>query len=199
VNNIEWFWFKTSVICEKILNIAQKRLKNKELEENPCTNLEKKCYTSIEKSKVDVKGVIKMDAMSVAKYIVSRAYFLGKPISNLKLQKLLYFVWVEFLKRTGQYLFDDEICAWQLGPVVPDVYYEFCPYGGIPIRKNYDIVLDSSTADIINNVIDELLDKSAYSLVYTTHKPGTPWSLTYKDGTGNKHQIPFELIRSIEC
>ena len=64
----------------------------------------------------------------MAKYIISRCSELRNPVSNLKLQKMLYFIWIEFYKHTGRMLFLDDICAWQLGPAVPIVYYEFCQY-----------------------------------------------------------------------
>ena len=66
--------------------------------------------------------------LEVAKYIISRCSELRNPVSNLKLQKMLYFIWIEFYKHTGRTLFLDDICAWQLGPAVPIVYYEFCQY-----------------------------------------------------------------------
>ena len=72
-------------------------------------------------------------AVDVAKYIVSYSTQQGKSISNLKLQKMLYYLWVDYYKSTGRELYVDDICAWQFGPVVPDVYYEFCSYAGTPI------------------------------------------------------------------
>ena len=77
------------------------------------------------------------DALDVAKYIITRCYEQGNPISNLKLQKILYFLWADFYRETRRYLFFDDICAWQLGPVVPKVYYEYCPHAGRPIFNIY--------------------------------------------------------------
>ena len=36
-------------------------------------------------------------AMDLAKYIVSKCYYDGCPISNLQLQKILYYIQKEFL------------------------------------------------------------------------------------------------------
>ena len=49
----------------------------------------------------------------------------GEYISNLKLQKLLYYAQGSFLAVTDSPLFDDPIVAWQHGPVVESVYHEY--------------------------------------------------------------------------
>ncbi len=70
-------------------------------------------------------------AQYVADYTISYCTRAKKPISNLKLQKMLYFLWVDYYKKTKCELYLDDICAWKLGPVVPNVYYNFCLYAGI--------------------------------------------------------------------
>ena len=66
-------------------------------------------------------------AMNIAQYIVNYAVQHGSPVSNLKLQKMLYYIWIDYYINTGNELFMDvNFCAWQLGPVVPDAYYLFC-------------------------------------------------------------------------
>ena len=56
-------------------------------------------------------------ALEIAKYIISTCSKKNRPISNLKLQKLLYFAWIYYYTKTGNGLFHDDICAWQFGPV----------------------------------------------------------------------------------
>ena len=81
-------------------------------------------------------------ASDIARYIVSYCFRKRKPVSNLKLQKMLYYMWIEYYKKTKKSLFNDDICAWQFGPVIPDIYYAFCVYAGRPITKEYWIALD---------------------------------------------------------
>lgn len=50
-------------------------------------------------------------------------------ISNLKLQKLLYYAQGYCLARLGRPLFDAQIVAWDHGPVVQDIYHEYKRYG----------------------------------------------------------------------
>ena len=68
-------------------------------------------------------------AKEVARYIIDYSCDQGRTVSNLRLQKLLYFVQVEFLVNRGKACFKDEIHAWHYGPVVPEVYYEYRMYG----------------------------------------------------------------------
>lgn len=46
-------------------------------------------------------------------------------ITNLVLNKLVYFAQVESLRETGKPLFEDKIEAWSYGPVERDVYFTF--------------------------------------------------------------------------
>lgn len=134
------------------------------------------------------------DALEVARYIITRCSQLGKPISNLKLQKMLYYVWIKFYEKTHRALFFNDICAWQLGPVVPDVYYEYCPYAGLPIREELSTIIEPESRKIIDVIIDKYIDLSARELVQMTHKPGSAWDSVYQGGTGNRKVIPFQLI-----
>ena len=72
-------------------------------------------------------------ALVVARYIIKRCNELNRPISNLKLQKLLYFVQAEFLVGEGSACFPEEIEAWDFGPVVPEVYHRYKAYGSASI------------------------------------------------------------------
>lgn len=142
------------------------------------------------------------DAIDVAKYVVSYCNNKGRPISNLKLQQMLYFIWIEYYKLEGTELFVNEICAWLSGPVVPEVYYEFCSYGGIPIRQTNvgsEKVFSDKDKRIVSSVIEGYLLKSVKILVDITHKEGSPWYEIYQDGDGLRKIIPFSLIISKEC
>lgn len=135
------------------------------------------------------------DAIEVARFVIAECFRKNINISNLKLQKVLYFVWVDFFKKTGRMLFLDEFCAWQLGPVIPYVYYEYCSYAGRPILEYYDKT-DISVADqsVLIELVKRYANISASTLVNITHKKGSAWDLIYKNGVGNRNVIPFSLI-----
>jgi uncharacterized phage-associated protein len=64
-------------------------------------------------------------AMVIAKWLIAWAEAEDEELSNLKLQKLLYFAQGHHLARDGRPLFDGEIRAWSQGPAVPEVYHAF--------------------------------------------------------------------------
>ena len=137
-------------------------------------------------------------ALDVAKYIVGYCCDKKHPITNLKLQKMLYFIWVEYYQKYNEALFIDDICAWPLGPVIPEVYYEYCSYAGLPISISEDSCIDAHTALRLEPIIDKYMYEPTSSLVDKTHQAGKPWSLIFKDGVGNRKIIPFSLIRELE-
>ena len=59
----------------------------------------------------------------------------GDSLSNLKLQKLLYYAQGFHLAIKNEPLFDEDIEAWTYGPVVPSVYNQYSQHGGDPIPK----------------------------------------------------------------
>lgn len=138
-------------------------------------------------------------AMAVANYIINKCYQDNKPVSNLQLQKLLYFAWIGYYKKTKKTLFWDAICAWQFGPVVPEVYYEYCVYGGRPINIRCEIEIGENDALLLDDVINEYVDIPVNVLVEKTHKKNSAWDRVYREGNGNRKVIPFELIKETEC
>lgn len=144
-------------------------------------------------------GVHVSEAMGWAKYIVSKCTNEGHPISNLQLQKILYYVQKKLL-HSNEEAFDDAIEAWQFGPVVPDVYYHYCGYGSMPIAITYDEIDDlcvrKDTMDDIDDIIVEKRSLKPWDLVAETHKVNGAWDKTYDNGHGNHVVIPIEWIKA---
>lgn len=79
-------------------------------------------------------------ADNVARWFLSRnkiREMSGEPdiISNLKLQKLLYYAQGMHLALWGEPLFDDELVAWQYGPVVESIYRQYKTSGSGEIKS----------------------------------------------------------------
>ncbi|MFX4243409.1 Panacea domain-containing protein, partial [Aliarcobacter butzleri] len=76
-----------------------------------------------------------MRAINLANYIINKSIDSKKPVSNLQLQKMIYFVNLYYFRLTGAFLLDGEqFEAWQHGPVIPEVYREYATYGGLLIK-----------------------------------------------------------------
>lgn len=91
-------------------------------------------------------------ALNMAKYIIDKCTKDRYPISNLQLQKILYYIQREFLQQ-GTVAFPESIEAWQFGLVVPEVYKQYCGFGALPIRMRYVVDIRSSDENIINPII----------------------------------------------
>ncbi len=118
----------------------------------------------------------------------------GELISNLKLQKLLYYVQGYFIAVFGEKLFDNEIEAWQYGPVVRDMYYHFKKNGSsaISLEEGAKIAeLNEEEDSLFNEVLNEYGQYSAIKLMDMTHEE-LPWRKTFKENP--QGVIPFELM-----
>lgn len=123
-------------------------------------------------------------AMDIARYILTWFYDNDEFISNLKLQKLLYYIQGHCLGMFSHPCFNDTIQAWKHGPVVPTVYRKFSSYAGGSI-----IYFDRYNQGEINENIEELIDDvlehygeyETWDLVDMTHREG-PWRGCYVDG-----------------
>ena len=73
--------------------------------------------------------------LAVANSILKRAFEENCEITPLKLQKLMYFTYKEYLQKTGTALFDERFEVWKLGPVVKSVYNEFRRFTANPITS----------------------------------------------------------------
>lgn len=138
-------------------------------------------------------------ANSLSHYVVESCYKDEHPISNLQLQKMLYFLQVVYAKMTkgNEVLFCDDFYAWPYGPVIPAVYEEFSRYGGRVIEASFNEgspCQDSEIMTFIDQGIVLLREKSPWSLVELSHAKGSPWDRVYSGGRGYKQRIPLELI-----
>lgn len=133
-----------------------------------------------------------MKALRVAKYIINKSIDFGKPISPLTLQKFMYFVHLEFLRKTGEKLITDEdFEAWQWGPVIRSVYEKFKIYGGFNLtihEEGGDLDLRKYELEVVDKYIKVLLKWKPWELVERTHN-SIAWLVVWQDGAGNKRKI----------
>jgi uncharacterized phage-associated protein len=125
-------------------------------------------------------------ALTIAKWLISWAEAQDDELSNLKLQKLLYYAQGHHLKEKRQPLFSDEIQAWSHGPVVPDVYHAYKSSGSATITLPDDDPfawddVDKPTADLLGRVWNTYGGYSAGHLRNMTHSE-TPWRRHFQDG-----------------
>ena len=139
-------------------------------------------------------------AEDIARVLIREYIELKSPTTNMKLQKMLYYSWVEYYREKKKYLFDDNIYAWKFGPVVKAVYFNYRVFAAMPITKCDDPQekIDSDTLNFLSKFAKKYEGHTACGLVFSTHKEGTPWSVIYEEGKKNVI-IPFEQIVDLEC
>ena len=118
-------------------------------------------------------------ASNVAKYLLSlQSEEAGDLISNLKLQKLVYYCQGMNLALNDTVLFEDPIEAWTHGPVVRKVYGEYKEFGSSPIPCPEGDCADLTPEEckLIEEVYQEFGQYSAWKLREMTH-----YELPYKE------------------
>lgn len=136
-------------------------------------------------------------AIDVAEYIVARCANSGRPVTNLQLQKIMYYVQLNFLRTYDKCIFEDDILALRHGPAVKEVYYKYNIWG------RHEIVPRAAQAaketflekdrELIDRVTDACLLLDSWELVERSQKAGGPWHRSF-DGNLEK-VIPKEVMR----
>ncbi len=129
-----------------------------------------------------------ISALEVAEYLLYLDYKTSEkdsskregwePITNLKLQKLLYYCQANSLLSTTTPLFLDKIIAWKYGPVVEEVYNTYSDYKADILYQKIAIKIPPKIDEVhsksIKHIYDTFNDENGKTLVNRTHNE-TPW------------------------
>lgn len=122
-----------------------------------------------------------LDVLRMATYVINKSKRLNISITNLRLQKLLYFVAIEFVNEYGKYPFNELFEEWKLGAVIKTVYGEYMSNGSLPINRISktlhfengkftfkevpEAYLNNKEKDIVNSLILRFKNFSDFELV----------------------------------
>lgn len=144
----------------------------------------------------------------VANYIIEYCDDQNYSLTNLRLQKLMYFVQAFAYSKIGRYAISDDFEAWAYGPVIPDLYREYSHNGSAQIKsdqikEHYDAKvrydkekkgfhfnfinskrIDINLQKVVKEVIETFADKNDFYLVRLSHEIG-PWKNYYESGRRN--------------
>lgn len=152
------------------------------------------------------------DGRKIANFLLAEFDANRFDISNLKLNKILFFVHGIFLARNSCPLIKNHFEAWEHGPVIRTVYHEFKKFHEQPItvfaeHLNYasgrnEVIgfedLPTHTRTFITKVAGYFMPFSAWQLRDMTHESDSPWSrvfLSNPDSRGIRDRIPNDLIK----
>ena len=128
----------------------------------------------------------------------------GKPITQMLVQKMVYFAHGLYLAETkGSPLIKEDFEAWKFGPVVPNIYHKYKIFGDTPIRDLSLLRYSGHSVEpcelinvaygIIEDTWKNLKDLDAIQVSNWTHKDGSAWSRVYNPNERNII-IPNEYI-----
>lgn len=105
-----------------------------------------------------------------------------EPITNLKLQKLLYYAQSACLALKDRPLFHEDVIAWRHGPVVPEVYHTYKKNEGRGIEEYKEgKPLEPEDEELLREVFSLFGSYSAWGLRNLTHQED-PWKNTQNGG-----------------
>lgn len=118
----------------------------------------------------------------IASFYLSRAIEDGDLITNLKMQKLVYYAYCWVLTLDNKRLFEENLQAWANGPVSPSLYRSLSKYKSSPIPQDFIDEsaikrvqeLDQKILYTIDSVYETYITRAAYELVALTHNE-LPW------------------------
>lgn len=158
-----------------------------------------------------VRSALPYDARQIANFILELAWGRGESVTNLKLQKLLYFSFGFCSVQLNEPLFHNPIEAWKFGPVVRVVWEQFTRYAKSPIencatyfdfasgkRTVADPRIDQNSAALVTSVYEDLHHLAPWTLSDLTHEPGTSWHEVWTAPEGTVHldgRISADRIR----
>jgi uncharacterized phage-associated protein len=147
-----------------------------------------------------------ISALTVAYQFIKLGIEHSKPVTAMKLQKMIYLAHGIYLVEQKEPLIDELIQAWQYGPVIPSVYHTLKYWGNNPItdldpkigfidQKYTTVFISENVKSTINLCWEVSKDMTGAQLSKWSHATGSPWYKTYKSGILNQI-IPNEEIKT---
>ncbi len=151
-----------------------------------------------------------IDVRAIANEVISRAEQRGISVTNMAINKIVYFVHCDFMIETGEPLVGAKIEAWQHGPVFRELYHEFKVWGDRPIGAKAKRISPETgefeeakfetsveQREVIQSIIDRYIGFSAAHLRALSHARGGPWDQVWlHDGKANPGMhISNDLIK----
>lgn len=135
-------------------------------------------------------------AQEIAEFIVFYSIEKNYTCSNLRLQKILYFIQAYFLLIRREPCFSDAIEAWDFGPVVPRVYrrYKWFGAGEIIEREPPKVQFESKDDRRIVEQVVDLLSRYSTTQLREMTQHQSPWLKNYH-GLGWCQEIPLRDLK----
>ncbi|GEO66498.1 Panacea domain-containing protein [Levilactobacillus spicheri] len=138
-----------------------------------------------------------MSMSDLSQHILAVGKMHNLSVTNLALQKVMYFSVQDYLRQHGQddfitALYDTPFETWQYGPVIPEIYFEFSAFGSMSISEagHYH-----SALSVLDSNIVSLLKEDVFDLVNRSHEQSF-WQQHRADGRHEDAQYKLSDIMS---
>lgn len=132
------------------------------------------------------------NAMFYAKQVIRYCHENDHEITNLQLQKILYFLQAQNIKFHNEPLFEDDFEAFQYGAIIYEVYNNYNHYGAYAIED--DITDKLELSDKQKALIEKCMSLAPFKLVDMNTLVGGAWYKTFNNGVGIGEIIPKKHI-----
>lgn len=118
-----------------------------------------------------------LKALDVGRYFIYLSNQEKKPITNKKLQKLVYYAQAWSLALNNKKLFNEPIQAWVHGPAVRSLYVQYKEFGFSPIQEDIKEASVKNISGKTKELLDEVwgvygkLDSSYLEMLTHSEKP----------------------------
>lgn len=136
-----------------------------------------------------------MTMLNFANHIIARAQNEGTGITNLQLQKVLYFSIIEGLRQDIidrewlEHEYDNQFLVWRYGPVVENIYERYSIFGASKIFIPQE---EDDNYQILNNIINNLLHINVFDLVNRSHRH-SHWLESEGHIDYGRSDVPYDL------
>ena len=132
-------------------------------------------------------------AIYLAKFIISET----RGITNANLQRMMYLVNLGYRYERDTFLIYEPFEAWSIGPVIPEVYWNYRHKGNNLIDYDYDqsYMIDYESAEIAVPIIHKYMGGTDKELFEEVSKSRGGWRKTYNENNIDvRKEIPYELM-----
>lgn len=150
------------------------------------------------------ENYVERDIIKNSYYVIYFFNQKGVEVTNLKLQKLMYFLEaIYMIIADDDHLFEEQFLAWNFGPVNKKLYDYYKNFGSDSITLNSSEAKSLTKFPELNKSVVEVLFKlfgewNAYQLVELTHEENSPWSMVYIENETNI-VVPKEETKKWMC
>lgn len=166
--------------------------------------LDNDLQTAYDKYCIIPGGGQRLSAMHIASQVICKYHDLGYGITNLKLQKVLFYIQMESLQKYNEPAFTDELEAWRHGAVCYKVYDYFKKYIVHDIKVSDPMVqklyfpINKQLDEVINDVVKNTLEYEPWKMVELSQQK--VWKDVYIPDSNNlitKHNLQKDGIMNI--